>query len=125
MGKKKPNTPRRLRMNRKTRLQAARAWIPTYPGKSIVRGYKRWFSVDELCAVVELTILGVIKDCNRVSEVKAAARQRQQRAERKKLEEQANPDNDQDETFAYIAGYTAAGFPYGVTWEELPPEERF
>ena len=25
---------------------------------------------------------------------------------------------DQDETFAYIAGYTAAGFAYGVTWGE-------
>ena len=24
---------------------------------------------------------------------------------------------DQDEHFAYIAGYTAAGFAYGVTWE--------
>ncbi|MGH9883767.1 MAG: hypothetical protein ACRD6N_20275 [Pyrinomonadaceae bacterium] len=25
---------------------------------------------------------------------------------------------DQDENFAYIAGHTAAGFAYGVTWEE-------
>lgn len=25
---------------------------------------------------------------------------------------------DQDETFAYIAGYTEAGFAFGVTWEE-------
>jgi hypothetical protein len=25
---------------------------------------------------------------------------------------------DQDETFAYIAGYTEAGFAYGVTWQE-------
>ena len=23
-----------------------------------------------------------------------------------------------DETFAFIAGYTAGGFPYGITWEE-------
>ncbi|WP_298273485.1 hypothetical protein [Geobacter sp.] len=25
---------------------------------------------------------------------------------------------DSDEQFAYIAGYTEGGFPYGITWEE-------
>ncbi|HJL16227.1 MAG TPA: hypothetical protein RMH99_11255 [Sandaracinaceae bacterium LLY-WYZ-13_1] len=25
---------------------------------------------------------------------------------------------EQDEHFAFIAGYTAAGYPFGVTWEE-------
>ena len=28
-------------------------------------------------------------------------------------------DEDTDDTFAYIAGYTSGGAPYGVTWEEL------
>ena len=28
---------------------------------------------------------------------------------------------DQDETFSYIAGYTEAGFAYGVTWEAQEP----
>ncbi len=27
--------------------------------------------------------------------------------------------SDQDDTFAYIAGYTEAGFAYGLTWEEF------
>ncbi len=26
---------------------------------------------------------------------------------------------DSDEHFAYIAGYTEGGFPYGITWEEM------
>ena len=26
---------------------------------------------------------------------------------------------DMDDTFAFIAGYTPGGFPYGTTWEEL------
>jgi hypothetical protein len=33
-----------------------------------------------------------------------------------------SPSLDQDETFAYIAGYTEGGFAYGVTceeWEQL------
>jgi len=28
-------------------------------------------------------------------------------------------DLDSDDTFAFIAGYTPAGFAYGTTWEEL------
>lgn len=36
--------------------------------------------------------------------------------------EQIAPDND--EHFAYIAGYTSGGAPYGVTWEEMEAVER-
>ena len=28
-------------------------------------------------------------------------------------------EDESDGTFAFIAGYTPAGFPYGTTWEEL------
>ena len=34
------------------------------------------------------------------------------------------PCLDQDETFAYIAGYTEGGFAYGVTWEEWEQLEQ-
>ena len=27
--------------------------------------------------------------------------------------------DDMDDRFAFIAGYTPGGFPYGATWEEL------
>ena len=29
-----------------------------------------------------------------------------------------------DGTFAYIAGYTSGGAPYGVTWEEMEEQDR-
>lgn len=41
-----------------------------------------------------------------------------------------NLDDMMDDTFSFIAGYTAGGAPYGVTWEEvgidpdLPFEEK-
>ena len=35
-----------------------------------------------------------------------------------------SPYLDQDETFAYIAGYTEGGFAYGVTWEEWEQFEQ-
>lgn len=42
---------------------------------------------------------------------------------RKKSSKKRNQEFDciteSDETFAFIAGYTSGGFPYGVTWEEM------
>ena len=31
---------------------------------------------------------------------------------------------ESDETFAFIAGYTSWGIPYGVTWEEMESEKE-
>jgi hypothetical protein len=36
----------------------------------------------------------------------------------------SSPRLDQDDTFAYIAGYTEGGFAYGVTWEEWEQFEQ-
>ncbi|MBQ1458841.1 MAG: hypothetical protein IIZ20_10075 [Butyrivibrio sp.] len=36
----------------------------------------------------------------------------------KKKKFQENQILEQDENYYFIAGYTSAGFPYGVTWEE-------
>ncbi|KAF0194060.1 MAG: hypothetical protein FD169_2052 [Bacillota bacterium] len=57
--KKKDNTPRRRRMDRKTRLQVAPACLATFTGKNVVRVYGRWFGVDQLTAAVELQMLDV------------------------------------------------------------------
>ena len=31
---------------------------------------------------------------------------------------------ESDEIFSFIIGYTAGGFPYGVTWEEINENEE-
>ena len=36
----------------------------------------------------------------------------------------SSPCLDQDDTFAYIAGYTEGGFAYGITWEEWEKFEQ-
>lgn len=64
--------PRRKRMQRPARLQAALTWRSGYGGKDIVRGYARWFGVDLLCAVVELRMLGVEVDTAREQELRRA-----------------------------------------------------
>jgi hypothetical protein len=50
----------------------------------------------------------------------AEARKRPRAASARKKFDELYPDSD--DTFAYIAGYTAGGFPYGTTWEELGEE---
>lgn len=57
--RKKNNTPRHKRLNRESRLQAAKHWLLKYNGKNLVRGYSNQFAVDLLCAVRELEILGI------------------------------------------------------------------
>jgi len=44
--------------NRTKRLKLAPRWISTYTRKNLVRGYARHFSVDLICAITELRMLG-------------------------------------------------------------------
>ncbi|HEY1438418.1 MAG TPA: hypothetical protein VGG82_13055 [Casimicrobiaceae bacterium] len=129
--KKTRQAPRRKRMTRRGRLSAARVtrWVEQYKGKDIVAGYANWFAVDPLCAVIELRILGVTIDAERESRMKAAIEARTtERKRRQELRSQARleqlPPNS-DETFAFIAGYTSAGAPYGITFEELGGEPPY
>ena len=108
-------------------MQSGKQWIETYEGKNIVRGYAKWYGVDLICAIIELRMLGVKVDEEYEQNVRLsiegnAEARRKKRLARKAAHEKARRDarySDMDGTFAYIAGYTSAGFPYGVTWEEL------
>lgn len=100
-------------MDRKGRLQNARAtkWVENYTGKDLVRGYRRWYGVDALSAVVELQLLGVADLEERKQQaLRELERQAQANVRRKEQRRQENEAAlfDQDETFAYIAGYTPA-----------------
>jgi hypothetical protein len=56
-------------------------------------------------------------------------RKKKKKPQTKRMNRSARPHSDfpcldQDETFAYIAGYTEGGFAYGVTWEEWEQLEQ-
>ena len=53
------STPRRKRLKRAGRLQAAPAWIASYTGKNLVKGYANWFGTNKLTAIKELRMIGV------------------------------------------------------------------
>jgi len=108
---------------REYRLRSAKDWIKTYSGNNIVKGYSKKYSIDKLCAVKELRMIGV-----KISEEyenqlrKSLESLKQQRLSfKKKRENELNAlyEFESDENFAMILGYTSGGFPYGVTHEEM------
>jgi hypothetical protein len=107
-------------MSRGARLQSGRHWLGSLTGKRVVRSYARWFGVDLVCAAKELQTLGMhfapeyLEALGRT----AASRPRYRRDDAKDAKAvDVEPMSNHD--FAYIAGHTAAGLPFGVTWEEV------
>ena len=126
MGKRKNSSsiPGHKRMRRTDRLQAAKHWLPTYKGKSNVSGYARRFTVDLLCAVMELEMLGNQFKPEYIDQLKRTIagqieHKQQQKRKRLKEEEEMIASFESDDRFGYIAGYTSGGAPYGLTWEEM------
>ena len=111
-------------MSRQARLALARSWLKKFSGKNVVRSYVNWFGVDLLCTVKELSLCGVSVDRAYVAQLETTFASRSRRRPKQPI---ADPQPvgygvDWDENFAYIAGRTEAGFPYGITWEELEAE---
>jgi len=108
---------------RENRLRSAKSWIKTYSGNNIVKGYSKKYSVDKLCAVKELRMIGVeISEEYEKQLINLMEALRQQRLSYKKNREDklnALSGFESDENFAMIIGYTSGGFPYGVTYEEM------
>ena len=117
-------------MNRAARLQSAKHWLPTSTGRDVVKGYRKWYGVSSVCAIIELRQLGIEVDEKRLVEAKRTEeskaleriRKKQQRAEKRAAEDALLVESD--ENFAYIAGYTEWGFPYGVAWEEVGSQNK-
>ena len=121
---------------REERLRKARQWIVTYTGspKKIVKHYRERFHLDTECALRDLQAIGVkftqeYLDAVRQSEAARLAERRRKR-EQQLLNHLVETYEDSDDWFAYIAGYTSGGAPYGLTWEdvgidpELPYDEK-
>jgi len=104
------------------RLKLAPQWISTYTGKNPVRGYARHFSVDLICAITEMRMLGYPVPEEYVLAVKRsiADRSLQKKKKREVKEAVVNPPDDfSDGEFTFIAGYTSGDAPYGIRREEM------
>jgi hypothetical protein len=108
--------------NRMKRLKLASKWINTYIGKNPVRGYARHFSVDLICAIIELRMLGytVTEEYELAVKRSIAVRSLQRKKYRESKAAAANPPDDTSNSeFIFIAGYTSNGLPFGVRREEM------
>lgn len=114
----KKNTPNRIR-----RLQSAKEWIKVYSGKHIVRSYSKRYGVDKICAINELRMIGIHISSEYEAQVKQSIEALKKAKQLKKLkkEQELNAISglESDDNFAFIAGYTSGGFPYGITHEEM------
>ncbi len=123
--KKKPLAPRCLRMKRGARLSSARRWLATHKNRTpvqIAKSYRKRFGVDWPCAIHELALLGVSIDPGWVKQLNRSLDGHHQARARRKAARNLNPNSfggDPDDSFAYIAGYTENGVPFGVTWDEI------
>ena len=110
-------------LNRKHRLNAAKDWIKTYNGKNIVKGYSKRFSVDKLCTVKELRMIGVEiskeYETQLINSIQTLKQQRLSFKEKREVALNSLCEFESDEDFAMIIGYTSGGAPYGVTHEEM------
>ena len=121
----KKQTPRRKSLTKQGRLDSAKDWITKYDGQNLVSGYAKWFGVDKICAINELKTLGVIIPENLENQIVESLKRRieQRKLAKEKAEALDIAVNDSDYNFAFIAGYTSGGFPYGLTHEELENAE--
>lgn len=123
MGRKKSGTTKTQR--KEIRLQKARQWILSYDGtpKHMAKHYRKRFHVDITTAVRDLQDIGVEFTQEYLDAVKRSEeeriRQKRLEKERKVQQEQDFLYEDLDDVYAFIAGYTGGGVPYGITWEEL------
>jgi hypothetical protein len=118
--KSKARSPRRKRMSRAARLQSGHHWLRSFSGKRVVPSYARWFGVDLMCAAKELQILGLHLPPDYLEALRRTATGRP-RHRRNVAKEAKAVDVEPlwNQEFAYIAGYTEAGLPFGISWEDV------
>lgn len=121
---------------KEARLRKGKQWLLTYTGspKKMNKHYRECFHVGVVTAAKDLQELGVNYTQEQLDQIKQAEeqrlRQRKMEREAKEREQLAERYEDCDGRFAFIAGYTDGGAPYGVMWEEvgidpgLPFEEK-
>lgn len=107
-------------MDRRGRLQSATEWVKKYEGKNMIISYAKWFGIDMTCAMTELEKLGITYSEKRKTQItKAEENRKHQKNLLKEKRKQKNNRNDEDiesnGIFAYIAGYTDSGVPFGIT----------
>ena len=125
MAKKKRKKKHPIVPKKAERIKQAKRWLPTYTGDKVIKAYREKFRVDVISAVHELHQLGYL-DMKQMEQALKTEEGRIAKKHQLKAEKTASDNffnHDQDDVFAFIAGYTSGGAAYGVRWDELDDEE--
>ena len=101
-------------------MKLAKEWITkenvNIPLYVLKNKYKQKFGVDKITAYKDLTCLNVPGAKEKVIQLEIHNKNKSL-----KSKEKNKPliDNDSNEEFYYIAGYTSGGIPYGITHEQM------
>lgn len=105
-------------MNRVARLQSAKHWLPTYTGRDLVKGYRNWYGMSSICAIIELRQLGIKVDEQRWLQAKRTEESKMQHRVRKKQQTEKRAAEEavfveSDENCACIAAHRKWGVSSG------------
>ena len=121
---KKKNTTKQT-LPRNQRLSKARNWLKLHVNEQhLLKKYKKQFKVDNLCAIKDLELIRYKFPNEYVESIKKQEKAKAEKSRQKREAKVLNEYIDCDDTFAYIAGYTSNGVPYGITWEEMEKLEN-
>lgn len=134
MKKKKKKKGELKGIPKEERLMKAKKWIEKFDGDHIVKAYSKSSGLNLKNAMNELKRLGVKISPEEKQKVEQWVEQRklhnERRKERRRRRKEKKENNglimefDSDETYAFIAGYTSGGAPFGITYEEMEEIER-
>ena len=122
-----PNQSRTMRLNKARGMMAGSA------NHLLVQLYRKIYQLSPVAAMKELKELGIVFTPAEIAVIQAQHQQIEasRAANNKHRKMKAKPADDEDygmefgsdETFAFIAGFTSGGEPYGTTWEEAWADE--
>ncbi|MEO6520975.1 MAG: hypothetical protein ABIN91_04810, partial [Mucilaginibacter sp.] len=120
--------PQKATLKRGNRLLKAKHWLTLtdLEGKALVHSYAKKFRTGLTDSIIDLRLLGVTITAEYEECVKRSVMELTKQ-KHKKREEKLNAhldDSEQGHHFAYIAGYTGGGAPYGLAWDQPDEEER-
>lgn len=129
MSKKGRAKHRKTRVPRRQRLREGRRRLKGYTGDRPIQTYARWFHLDLATALGDVRKMGVRIPAANLEQVIETLRERSGSAPRPRgRKAEASPGGesfgvDFDDNFAFIAGHTSGGAPFGVTWDEMDEVE--
>lgn len=110
-------------LSKDERMEKGKEWVAQFEGDDIIKGYSKTFGLNLINSMKELKRLEVpISNDNRKRIIELVEERKRKKELRRKKRRNAldlNEFEDYDETFAFIAGFTPGGAPYGITYEEM------